>query len=107
MPVRLLNNGNNKIQIAQDFLDTSDGTITINGDGSHVLIGDGANAFERMSLTCGPSSTVHIGHGVRLASVQIYVCPHSKLLIGITAPSPTRARSSSTRRSRSRSGTIA
>ena len=82
MPVRLLNNGNNKIQIAQDFLDTSDGTITINGDGSHVLIGDGANAFERMSLTCGPSSTVHIGHGVRLASVQIYVCPHSKLLIG-------------------------
>ncbi|MCJ2140517.1 acyltransferase [Methylobacterium sp. E-066] len=82
MPVRLLNNGNNKIQIAQDFLDKSDGTITINGDGSHVLIGDGANAFERMSLTCGPSSTVHIGHGVRLASVQIYVCPHSKLLIG-------------------------
>jgi len=82
VPVRLLNNGNNRIQIAQDFLDNSDGTITINGDGSHVLIGDGANAFERMSLTCGPSSTVHIGHGVRLASVQIYVCPHSKLLIG-------------------------
>lgn len=82
MPVRVLNNGNNKIQIAQDFLDTSDGTITITGDGSHVLIGDGANAFERMSLTCGPGSTVHIGHGVRLASVQIYVCPRTKLLIG-------------------------
>ena len=82
MSVHLINNGDNKLDIAQDFMDESDGTITINGDGSHVLIGEGANSFERMSLTCGPSSTVHIGHGVRLASVQMYVCPHAKLLIG-------------------------
>ena len=82
MPVTVINNGNNTVKIAQDFIDSSGGTITIIGDGSHVVIGAGSNSYERMTLTCGPGSTVHIGHGVRLASVQFHVCSKAELRIG-------------------------